>query len=59
MTQESDQGPRGCHTPDCRGVVLRPPPCIYCEDCCYEQMGEEIERRPIGAVYASGKDPRT
>lgn len=42
-----------CATQGCKGKVERPLPCIYCEECCYDQIGEEIERHPIGAVYAA------
>ncbi len=46
---------RACATEGCARPVVREPPCAYCEGCCYDQLGEEIERRPIGAVYANDR----
>lgn len=40
--------PIACATEGCIQPVVRPPPCLYCEDCCHDQVGAEIEKRPIG-----------
>jgi len=31
----------------CGGRVERPN-IEHCEDCCYELLGEEVEKRPLG-----------
>ena len=46
---------RACATKECPHPVVRPLPCEYCEECCVNQLGAEIEKRPIGAVYAATK----
>lgn len=45
--------PRTCATDGCKRPVEREPPCEFCEECCYDQIGDEIEKRPIGAVYGT------
>jgi hypothetical protein len=48
-----------CATPNCKGSVERPLPCIYCEHCCYEQLGDEIEQRPLGGLRQALADAET